>query len=75
LRICCTFTTEATVPGGFEGSGIWKIAQCLLGSNFSFIGSNFSTPNFLRTCSDFRALLHKIEIKENIGWKKCSCKG
>lgn len=44
-----TLRTTATVPGGLEASGIWKTALWLFGSNGSFVGSNFSNPNFLNT--------------------------
>lgn len=44
-----TLRTTATVSAGLELSGILKTALCLCGSNGSFVGSNFSTPNFLNT--------------------------
>ena len=57
-----TFMTAATVPAGLEASGIWNIAWCLWGSKCSFVGSNFSTPNFLNTCRKKKLLRKRLML-------------
>ena len=45
-----TFVTTTTVPASFSGSGSWNSAECMLGSNLSPKGENFSTPFCFSAC-------------------------